>query len=341
MITGHGNNLYQYQGQIRHDFSSNIAFNQMADDILSFLREKIGSLKSYPDPEARALTRKIAEHHGVDPQCVVVTNGSAEAFYLIAHLFQGAKTAICIPAFSEYEDACALHKHSCSFVPVSQFKDNDFSSYRSVWLGNPNNPDGALTPQKEILRQCKESPETFFIVDYAYMKLTDSSAEIEIVDHTPKNLIQIHSLTKLFGIPGVRLGYLIAPSQIATKLSSMRPPWSVNSMALDAGEYILDNYNRLLPDIQELTTESILLQSRLAENPFIEVYPSSCNFFLARLKKGTAKWLKEALIDRSGILIRDASNFRSLDQTYFRLSAQRRETNNELVTAINCILSRR
>lgn len=338
MINGHGNNIYEYEGRICHDFSSNIAFNKKADDILNFLKENINSIKNYPDPEAKILTQKIADYHGVSPQCVMVTNGSAEAFYLVAHLFKETKTAICIPAFSEYEDACNLYKHSCSFVPVTEFKDRDFSSFKSVWLGNPNNPDGTLTQGKDIIKQCQTHDETFFIVDYAYMKLTSRKTEIEIVESMPKNLIQIHSLTKLFGIPGIRLGYVIAPSKIITELSSMRPPWSVNSMALDAGRYIMDNYNMLTPDLQELTEESLFLQERLSENQLIEVYPSSCNFFLLRLKDKTAKWLKDELIEKSGILIRDASNFRGLDERYFRLSAQTRKANNKLITDINNML---
>lgn len=339
MINGHGNNLYEYGNQIRYDFSSNVAFNNKSDEILDFLKEKIVYIKNYPDPEAKILTRKIAEHYGINPQCILVTNGSAEAFYLLAHFFQGAKTLICTPAFAEYEDACKLYRHNCHFVPIEQFKNTNFSSYQSVWLGNPNNPDGTLTQSEDILRQCQKNPETFFILDNAYIELTYRKDEIIICGQQPKNLIIVKSLTKSFAIPGIRLGYVIASQDVIAHLSSIRPPWSVNSMALDAGTYIIDNYNHLLPDVQMLREESLFLQKELSKNKFIEVYPSSCNFFLSRLKKGTAGWFTDVLIKKYGLLIRDTSNFRGIDDKHFRLSAQNHVVNKELINAINNILS--
>lgn len=339
MIKGHGNNIYEYENLIRHDFSSNVAFNNKSAELVEFLKAKVGSVRNYPDPEAKALTEKIAEHHGTDPRGVLVTNGSAEAFYLIAHLLQGTKSAICIPSFAEYEDACTLYKHDCIYIPITQFKEVDLSLYGSVWLGNPNNPDGTLTLAGDISRQCKKTSETIFIIDYAYLGLTSRKEEIEITRKQPDNLIQIHSLTKLFGVPGIRLGYLIASPCLIDQISSMRTPWSVNSMALCAGEYIIDNYKQLLPDLTTLTSESIFLQERLSENTFIEIVPSSCNFFLSRLQTGTAEWLKGKLINNYGLLIRNASNFRGLDDTYFRISAQNHFVNQDLINAVNILLN--
>lgn len=340
MIHGHGNNLAAYGTPIRLDFSSNIAFNNHGERINAYLKTQLGSIRNYPDPAATRLTHKLAEHHSLSFENILVTNGSAEAFYLIAHYLGTAKTAICIPAFAEYEDACALYGHILDFVQLENFTTFDFSPFGSVWLGNPNNPNGIIIPPHVILEKCLNTPHTMFIVDQAYVQLTSHDNVDILAIALPKNLIVTHSLTKEFAIPGLRLGYITAAPAVITHLSAMRPPWNVNSLALAAGEFIIDNFASLLPDIKELMEECFFLQRHLSAIEGVEVFPSSCNFFLSRLTggKGTASFLKERLIDDYGILIRDASNFRGLGSEYFRVAAQNRHANLELVSSMATIL---
>ena len=368
MIHGHGNNLLAYGKNIRLDFSSNIAFNNHCDSILEYLQNQLPSIKNYPDPAATHLTQRLAIHHAITPENVLVTNGSAEAFYLVAHFLTKATTAICIPAFAEYEDACALHEHKLDFVNIKAFPHLDCAPYKSVWLGNPNNPDGVITPPEAIVEQCHRHPQTIFIIDQAYVQLTGVD-NVDVIPHCsqasqaplgeaitqaapaqkshtadsttslPENLIVIHSLTKEFGIPGLRLGYITASANTVSALSQMRPPWNVNALALAVGEFTLDNYASLLPDKDELLGESLFLQEALAKIQGINVLPSPCNFFLSRLALGTAAELKQRLIDDYGILIRDASNFRSLTAGHFRVAPLRHEDNLALIRAMKAILA--
>ena len=159
MINGHGNNLYHYdKDKIKGDFSSNIAFNNHSDKILSFLKDRIEVVKNYPDPEATKLTKKIALHHNIQSENILVTNGSAEAFYVVAHYISRkannrSRTLIFTPAFAEYEDSCALFEHQLSFTSTDNFHSEDFSAYDSVWIGSPNNPNGyRVTNEEEIGR---------------------------------------------------------------------------------------------------------------------------------------------------------------------------------------------
>lgn len=339
MINGHGNNIYEYEKRILADFSSNIAFNHKSGAILEHLKSKIETIGNYPDPMAVKLTRQLAAFHQINPSLILVTNGSAEAFYLLAHLFQGARTAICTPAFAEYEDACRLYKHKLDYLLVGNFSATDFSSYNTVWLGTPNNPDGTITQAEEIMDKCHAHPSTCFVVDMAYAELTSRQEELRWKKQLPDNLVLIRSLTKSFAIPGLRLGYITASSRIVDSLSRMRPPWSVNSLAMEAGRYILDNYPALVPDIKELTDESLFLQRELLQTGTIDVVPSSCNFFLCRLNEGSSASLKKDLIQQYGILIRDASNFRSLDHSCFRVAAQNHTNNLYLINAIKNIFN--
>ncbi len=344
MINGHGNNLYSYkEGVIKLDFSSNIAFNNKSDLIIEQLRGNLNSIKNYPDPCTINLSVKIANHHNLLQENVLVANGSAEAFYLVAHFLANnatypipCNTLIHTPAFAEYEDSCALYNHNLDFATISTFAHGDFSNFRSVWLGLPNNPDGFITNFETVIEKCNKFASTFFIVDMAYNELCSSmQGEDREGQELPKNLILINSLTKSFGVPGIRIGYILACKEIIEQLSNMRPPWSVNSLSITVGEYIMDNYNSLIFNKDELIGESLFLQQELSKINSIEVVPSGCNFILCRVKNGkSAAELKEFLVENFGILIRDASNFRGLSREHFRVAAQCRESNLQLVTAL-------
>lgn len=349
MILGHGNNPFEFNKKITADFSSNVAFNHKSECLKNYLSERISCIHSYPDPETRELSEKIAKHHNTEPNRVLVTNGSAEAMYLIAHLTELSNTAIIIPSFSEYEDACTLYKHSINYISSQEFSELRNSPFGSIWLGNPNNPDGTVVSKSVIQNICNSNPLTAFILDEAYTHLCQEKMECFSGNETPENLIIIKSLTKAFAIPGLRLGYILADPLVIQKLYLMRPPWSVNTMSLIAGSYIMDHYSSLLPLENELIEESFFLQKELSAIKGIEIKPSKCNFFLAQLVNTntneveipwlTSRMLKQMLVDDYSILIRDASNFKGLTPFHFRIAAQNHNANIELIEAINNIIN--
>ncbi len=334
MIEGHGNDIYKYKGKIIADFSSNIVYYGISSKLEKHLAQNTGIIVNYPEPDAISLQKEIAQHHKLDQNNVLVTNGSTEAFYLIAQLFHGKKSLINIPSFSEYEDACRSHKHIIEFLPNESILSKNKISGDTIWIGNPNNPDGKTITLEQIQNLIKYNPDTYFIIDEAYAELSiNHESCITLIDKY-SNLIILRSLTKSFAIPGIRLGYIVADETILKKLLYIKAPWSVNSLAIEAGKYILQNYNNLLPDIHDLVQRSKKLQHELQKIPGIEIFESNCNYFLVKLKKGSSAELKNFLINNCGILIRDASNFKGLDNTYFRLSVQNERNNNNLIKGI-------
>lgn len=334
MLLGHGNDIYDYPGRIQCDFSSNIPYKNASGTIADYLKGRMDSISNYPDPNAWELTLQLADFHSVLPAQILVTNGSAEAFYLLAYFFTGKRSTITYPAFAEYEDACRAYHHTLSFLPLDSLTPKMRFETDTVWLGVPNNPNGRVVSNDTITSLCERNPHTFFIVDAAYDDLCPRGESINALQGSVKNLIIIHSLTKTFGIPGLRLGYVVAEREIIDSISAMRPPWSVNSMALEAGSFIMANRIDLLPDAISLSRESARLQQSLSNLPQLEVMFSSCNFFLVKMKERSAKELKQFLIDRFGILIRDASNFRGLTPQHFRISVQEEKWNHQLVEAL-------
>ena len=209
-----------------------------------------------------------------------------------------------------------------------------FESLSLLWLGNPNNPDGKIILRKDIENICENNPTTIIIIDEAYAELCSGFESVNDLVNTYNNLIVVRSLTKAFAIPGIRLGYIVASTSIIEKLKAIKMPWSVNKIAIEAGKFILDNYQKLLPDKNAVSTESKVLQNELNNIAQLEVIPSDCNYFLVKLEKSDAAGLKQYLIENYGLLIRDASNFRGLDNSYFRIAIQKPEYNEMLAEGI-------
>lgn len=339
MITGHGDDAYNYPDGIIGDFSSNVPYSHHGALVAEHLCHEMSRIHNYPDPQARQLTQALRGHHhlteGTD---VLVTNGSAESFYLLAHLFSGSKSIITYPSFAEYEDACTLYKHDLRYLALDNIDTSDINGAKTLWFALPNNPDGYIMPVEKIRALCANHPNTFVIIDNAYGELCPPSADLIPLHSEYPNLISVHSLTKTFAIPGLRLGYTIASSEVISALQPCRIPWSVNSLALSAGLFIIQKYEELRPDAKNLCPESERLQQILSKIEGLEVLPSRCNFFLCKLQRGTAAELKEYLATRHKLLIRNADNFRGLTAQHFRVSVQGEALNSLLCQGIKMYL---
>ena len=314
MLFGHGDDHYNSQKEVKINFSSNVWHGADLRTLREHLNEQFYELTRYPEPDASSLKRLLARCYEVEEENIVVTNGSITAFYLLAQTWKGAKSAIAVPSFAEYEDACRLHGHEVSFFPTScdlsglSLEGQDF-----CWICNPNNPA---------------------YVAFTTERLLEPS---DVCNHP--NLILIQSISKAHNIPGLRIGYLIASPDKVEQINRYIIPWSVNAIAVEAGKYILTHPEQYILPICEWQRETASLIDRLNELGNLEALPTSVTFFLARLKKGTAADLKQYLWDRHGLLIRDASNFRSLDERYIRISAQTAAENRVLVDAVREWLS--
>ena len=144
----------------------------------------------------------------------------------------------------------------------------------------------------------------------------------------------VRSLTKTFTIPGLRLGYVVSNSLNITKLLNLKMPWSVNTLAIKAGEFIFNNYKKLQFNASELIEETDSFRKQLTSIKGIKVCESNTSYFLVELLNTSAKELKEYLIVHHQILIRDATNFNKLEGQYIRLSTQSKEANNILIKAL-------
>ncbi|MDR0996004.1 MAG: histidinol-phosphate aminotransferase family protein [Tannerella sp.] len=335
MLFGHSDDFYNFQQEVRINFSSNIWRGVDLGKFNEHLIAQCGLVSRYPEPDAGSLRRLLARRAEVKEDNVLVTNGSTSAFYLLAQAFHGAKSTIFTPSFSEYEDACRLHGHTLSFFPNQEDLDKlDLKGQDFCWIGNPNSPDGKLIRRQELLKLIAENPHTTFIIDQAYAAFTTEELLRPSDLKANKNLVLVHSISKAYNVPGLRVGYLVGTPALVKAVGKYIIPWSINTLAIEASKYILIHPAQFTLPIRKWQRETADFIYQLNKLEGLEVLPTAVPFFLVRLKKGTAADLKQYLMKQHGILIRDAANYKGLDAGYFRLCTRRATENQELVEAI-------
>lgn len=329
MIEGHGDDAYKYKA-IKINFSSNVYNHVDHSGLHQHLFQQMESIRTYPEPEPYSLEKVLAKRFHLSSEEVCVTNGATEAIYLIAQTFRNQISAILMPTFSEYADACRLHGHKV--VPIynlNRLPDRG----RLIWLCNPNNPTGEVR-EKEVLIACiKQNPQRIFVMDQSYEFFTQKALLTAREAAEFPNVILLHSMTKRFAVPGLRLGYITACKELLHEIRTQRMPWSVNQLAIEAGHYLLSSSQYDI-DISLLLKEKERLAQSLLSIGGMEIWPSDTHYMLVQLRMGKAAALKEYLATEQGILIRDASNFEGLNEHFFRIATQTPEENDKLVESI-------
>ena len=205
---------------------------------------------------------------------------------------------------------------------------------RIYWLCNPDNPTGNVLLKSLITHIIRKHPRYLYVIDQSYADYTlQPMLEMkEMLDCY--NVMILQSLSKKYCVPGLRLGYLTASPIIIDRLRDIRQPWTVNALAIEAGKWLIENDPKVLPDLKEYLDEAQRVKQELSEIEGLMVMDTQTHYMLANIDWATSLELKNWLIEKHGILIRDASNFHSLDDHCFRVAAQTPEENDALISAI-------
>ncbi|HJL62525.1 MAG TPA: aminotransferase class I/II-fold pyridoxal phosphate-dependent enzyme, partial [Pseudomonadales bacterium] len=202
------------------DFSASVNPLGCPEDVHKVILQRFDDIKNYPDSECRNLRKAIADKVSCNDSNIIVGNGSNELFYLIPRPMKPKYGVLLQPTFSEFKDAL-----SSANVEVVELANNDgnfplintnLSNLMNiedgmVFLCNPNNPTGQLTLKSDILELIKGNSNRLIVVDEAFMDFVDDSEKYSVIKEAPliDNLIVVRSLTKFYGFPGLRLGYLV------------------------------------------------------------------------------------------------------------------------------------
>ena len=332
MTYGHGDDKYRYGDRIKMNFSSNIYQRADLTELKDYLATRLDAIGNYPEPEPRALEALIAEKLEISADMVMVTNGANEAIYLIAQLYRHWASVIPQPTYNEYADACRMFGHTISYDRNDEL--NILPEDRIYWLCNPDNPTGNVLLKSLITHIIRKHPRYLHVIDQSYADYTlQPMLEMkEMLDCY--NVMILQSLSKKYCVPGLRLGYLTASPIIIDRLRDIRQPWTVNALAIEAGKWLIENDPKMLPDLKEYLDEAQRVKQELSEIEGLMVMDTQTHYMLANIDWATSLELKNWLIEKHGILIRDASNFHSLDDHCFRVAAQTPEENDALISAI-------
>jgi len=336
------------------EFSGPINFLGPSPRAVEAVKQCAKLVKFYPDPNPVEFKSEIARYvgHGVEEENIILGSGSIELIYSITEVFQrGFEALIPVPSFSEYEKA-ALRvggrpvflqlPSDFSFEP-EKIKKAITDDTRVVFICNPHSPSGTLYDKEAILdvvRFCQKR-DVVFSVDENYIEFAEKGQDTTLAGLVKEyeNLFVIRSVTKFFGMAGIRLGYGMATPSLVEKLENVRLPWSINSLASYATLAAFGDREFIENTKKTISRERVQLAKGLQAISGLHVYPSETNFLLVRIEKGklTSTKLKEALA-KERILIRDCCTFMGLDDHYFRVTVRSAKDNQVLVDKIRAVL---
>ncbi|MGP1907651.1 threonine-phosphate decarboxylase [Metabacillus sp. JX24] len=315
------------------DFSANLNPLGIPDTVLLSMQKSLLKSTVYPDPAYIEERGILAAFEGVKMENIWLTNGGAEAIFLVAQLFKRKRAGIFQPAFSEYERACRIHQLHINHCSYEDLKDSEAIETDLFFLCRPNNPTGEMLPEEKIVRLLETAKQAgqYIVVDEAFVHFSDSSLA-HLLGAFP-NLILLRSLTKIFAIPGIRFGYVLAQEHIIRKLASLSVPWSVNSAALSVIHALPETKDFLIAAKEWLREEWQFLRGELLEIKF-QVSDTEVNFYLLRdpLLQDHEPLL--LFLAGEGILARHTVNFPLIEGSALRLAVRTREENMILLKAL-------
>ena len=338
MIHGHGDDIGQYGETIRANFSSNVWHGGLNPGLAAHLQDKMDGITHYPDPAAETLQQAAAANYGLHPNQVLVTNGATEAIYLIAQAFRDRSATILLPTFSEYEDACRIHGLDITWLSWEELTPATRFHTDLVFICNPNNPTGLTLSTGTSEHLLRNNPDSLFIIDESYIEFTNATSSLLPELPTAPNLLVLRSLTKSCRIPGLRIGFAISSPDRIQSLHRHKMPWSVNSLAIEAGLYIFDQRQEFTLPLAQLLAATAGWREQLQQATAWRIYDTHTHYFLVEIVAPatvpSAAALKQWLVREHGLLIRDASNFRGLTPYHFRVACQSPEHNQLLTDAL-------
>ncbi|PID72736.1 MAG: histidinol phosphate aminotransferase [Desulfobulbus propionicus] len=356
MIQGHGGNRGEAARKARCrpeeiiDMSSNINPLGMVPGLLAFLQAQLSSIMSLPEVDARSATESLADILGISSAGMLMGTGTTQFIYTVCPALRPKKVLIVGPTYADYSSSCVMYG-----IEPDYFLARDAERFRIdcgalaqraaqvdvVFICNPNNPTGILIPHEQLLELCRSQPATTFVIDESYLLFAQEGDDKSMVGSGLDNVVVLWSLSKIFGIPGLRAGFLVAEPEMARQFSQYMQPWCANTMAQEAMGFLADHQETLALFLQEtkvyLQQEVALFRQRLGSSP-VTLYPGVTPYQLIKLPPGkrSAAVCDQLVADR--LLIRDCSNFVGLDERYIRISLKNREINQLVAEKLTAVL---
>ena len=344
----HGGDWASFQAQYHRmplDFSANISPLGTPDGVRRAIENAV--VDRYPDPLCRSLRAALAQKEALPAEYILCGNGAAELIFRAVLARRPRRALLTVPTFSEYETA--LQAAGCQVIYHALHGENDFAldegileaiqpGVDMVFLCQPNNPTGLAAPRSlmgKVLRCCRDAG-ALLVTDESFIDFLDDPGMHSLAGKVEKykNLLILKSFTKLYAIPGVRLGYCLSSNTaLLGAMAEAGPAWSVSSIAQEAGLAALCEPIYVF-EVRKLIQKECPWLTEQLERLGLRVIPGQANYLMFQCLTP----LTEPLGQR-GILLRSCGNYRGLDDTWYRTAVRTREDNERLIRALEEVLA--
>ena len=338
MIAGHGGNIYELARRLGcspfeiDDVSSNVNPLGPPPGLCEFLAGCLPAITVLPEVDNQDLIRRFAGYAGLPAERVLAAGGTTQFIYSLPRVLPEKRALILGPTYSDYADGCRVNGLQPEFV-LAEEKDRfepplarleaALRGQELVFICNPNNPTGRLIPGRDLAGLCRRHPRSRFIIDESYLPFVTEGEQESVARQGLANVIVLLSISKIFRIPGLRIGFLAAAPETVAACSQAVWPWSVNSLAHSAVHYIAEHPEPVREFVLEtrgrLEHEREVFRGLMGKHPGFTVFPACASFMLVRLPEALSAGQAWAQLAEDRILIRDCSNFKGLTDRFIRI----------------------
>ncbi len=358
MIGGHGGDIYGLARKLGcdpleiDDMSSNVNPLGPPPELMRHLEANLIRIQALPEADAGGLQREFASSCGILPNQVLAGNGTTQIIYDLPRAL-GLRDALIVgPTYADYEDGCRQNgvvprffhtRDSDGFQIDPDDLQTQIAPADAVYLCNPNNPTGQLVDADALRSICRSFPRTIFVIDESYLPFVPFQEKHSLIRKRPSNVLVLHSMSKIFRIPGLRIGFAAGHADLIARLNRLARPWSVNSLAQSAVRFLLANetlsqaFVRRSREFVRAEREALICQ--LQTIPGMTVFPSQTGFFILKLPAPHRADEICRRLHAEKILIRDCTNFNGLSADFIRISLKTPDVNRRCADLLRTFLS--
>ncbi len=348
----HGGNIYKKAKELGisqdriMDFSANISPLGIPEEIRQTVIASIDDMINYPDPECTRLREAIAENDKVREEWIACGNGGADLLFRLAFGMKPQKVLLPVPAFVEYEEALrtagsgiVYHRMDEDLLPREDLISEITGDYDMLILCNPNNPTGLLLEREYLLRILDKAKQegVFLMLDECFLEICREEEKYTLKPYLEKydNLIILKSFTKLYALPGIRLGYLLSSNpDVIEAVNRAGQSWSVSTLAQEAGICALSLKDYKKRVIDTVARELAFMKKEMAAMP-IRLYDGQANYLFFR---APGREDLDRKLEKRGFMIRNCSNYVNLGRDYWRVAVKDHASNCQLIRTLRDIL---
>ncbi len=321
------------------DFSANINPLGPPEWLRPLISSHIENLIHYPDPDYSEFVSGIAQETGINEECIVVGNGTTELLYTLMRVLSKKQLIVPVPSYVDYVRAARLAGVEVKFFNIREedgFALNcsslskELTPEDAVVIATPNNPTGINVDRHDLVALIKDNPDTLFIIDEAFLDFIEGNRSVAGIY---PNVITINSMTKFYGVPGLRVGYGVFPKDLASQVRNNIAPWTVNSFAQAVGTRALHDKSYQEESRKFCSKLRRDLSDELKTIRQIQVYPGCANYlFIKILQDGDSASLSKHCL-KNHIIIRKCDNYQGLPEgnKFIRLAVRTKAENRKLL----------